>query len=69
MMEMNLYSLKMEDEDNVFDHIYKFNEPTSRFMKVGENIKDEERSLLLLASLPKSYKPLVQSMLTGKSKL
>lgn len=29
MMKMNLYSFKMEDEGNVFDHINKFNELVS----------------------------------------
>jgi len=70
MMKMDLYSLKMEDGGNVFDHINKFNELVSRLMNAGdESIKDEEQSLLLLASLPKSYKPLVQSILAGKSTL
>ena len=54
MMKMNLYSLKMEDEGDVFDHINKFNELVSRLMNAGENIKDEEQAILLLASLPKS---------------
>lgn len=69
MMKINLYSLKMEDEGNVFDHINKFNELVSRLMNAGDDIKDEEHALLLLASLPKSYKSLVQSMLAGKSTL
>nr|KYP36341.1 Retrovirus-related Pol polyprotein from transposon TNT 1-94 [Cajanus cajan]KYP52429.1 Retrovirus-related Pol polyprotein from transposon TNT 1-94 [Cajanus cajan] len=69
MMKMDLYSLKMEDEGNVFDHINKFNELVSRLMNAGETIKDEEQALLILASLPKSYKSLVQSLLAGKSTL
>lgn len=58
--EMNLYSLKMEDERNVFDYINKFNELVSRIMNAGEDIKDEEHALFLLASLLKSYKSLMQ---------
>jgi len=70
MMKMDLYSLKMEDGGNVFDHINKFNELVSKLMNAGdESIKDDEQSLLLLASLPKSYKPPVQSILAGKSTL
>jgi len=74
MMNMSLYSLKMEDECNVFDHINKFNELVFRLMNARHNIKDEEQMLILLASLPKSffslpksYIPLLQSMLAGKS--
>ncbi|KAL2320564.1 hypothetical protein Fmac_029533 [Flemingia macrophylla] len=69
MMKIDLYSLKMEDEGNVFDHINKFNELVSRLVNAGETIKDEEQALLLLASLPKSYKSLMQSLLAGKSTL
>lgn len=59
----------MEDEGNVFDHINKFNEFVSRIMNAGEDIKDEEQALFLLASLPKFYKSLVQSMLAENSTL
>lgn len=67
MMKMNLYSLKMEDEGNVFNHINKFNELVSKIRNAEEDIEDEEQVSLLLASLLKSYKALVQSMLSGKS--
>lgn len=59
MMKMSLYSLKMEDKGNVFNHIKKFNEMVYTIMNAGEVIKDEEQALVLLASLSKSYKSLV----------
>jgi len=69
-MKMDFYSLKMEDGGNVFDHINKFNGLVSKLMNARDKgIKDEEQSLFLLASLSKSYKPLVQSILVGKSTL
>jgi len=41
MMKIDLYSLKMEDGGNVFDHINKFNELISIHMNVGDkSIKD-----------------------------
>lgn len=52
MMKMNLYSLKMEDEGNVFDHINKFNEFVSRIMNAWEDIKDEEQTLLCWLHYP-----------------
>ena len=69
MMKMDLYSLKMEEGSNIIDHSNKFNELVSRLQNAGETIKEEEKALLILASLPKSFKPLVQSMLVGKSTL
>jgi len=50
----------MEDGSNVFYDINNFIELVSKLMNVrDESIKDEEHALLLLASLSKSYKPLV----------
>ncbi|VFQ93804.1 unnamed protein product [Cuscuta campestris] len=69
MMRMDLYSLKMEEGGSVTDHINKFNELVSRLLNAGETIKDEEQGLLLLASLPKSFKPFVQSMIAGRTTL
>ncbi|VFQ88598.1 unnamed protein product [Cuscuta campestris] len=69
MMRMDLYSLKMEEGGSVIDHINKFNEQVSRLLNAGETIKDEEQGLLLLASLPKSFKPFVQSMIAGRTTL
>ncbi|VFQ60904.1 unnamed protein product [Cuscuta campestris] len=69
MMRMDLYSLKMEEGGSVISHINKFNEQVSRLLNAGETIKDEEQGLLLLASLPKSFKPFVQSMIAGRTTL
>ncbi|VFQ59936.1 unnamed protein product [Cuscuta campestris] len=69
MMRMDLYSLKMEEGGSAIDHINKFNEQVSRLLNAGETIKDEEQGLLLLASLPKSFKSFVQSMIAGRTTL
>ncbi|VFQ87389.1 unnamed protein product [Cuscuta campestris] len=69
MMRMDLYSLKMEEGGSVTDHINKFNELVSRLLNAAETIKDGEQGLLLLASLPKSFKPFVQSMIAGRTTL
>ncbi|VFQ74232.1 unnamed protein product [Cuscuta campestris] len=69
MMRMDLYSLKMEEGGSIIDHINKFNEQVSRLLNAVETIKDEEQGLLLLASLPKSFKPFVQSMIAGRTTL
>ena len=59
IMKMDLYSLKMEEGGNVIDHSNKFNKLVSRLLNVGETIEEQEQALLLLASLFRSYKPLV----------
>ncbi|VFQ86051.1 unnamed protein product [Cuscuta campestris] len=59
----------MEEGGSITDHINKFNELVSRLLNAGETIKDEEQGLLLLASLPKSFKPFVESMIAGRTTL
>jgi len=50
----------MENGGNVFDHINQFNELVYRIMNAGDkSIIDDKHTLLLLASLSKSYKSLV----------
>jgi len=40
-----------------------------QLLKPDGKIEDEEQALLLLASLPKSYKSIVHTMLVGKTML
>nr|KYP38617.1 Retrovirus-related Pol polyprotein from transposon TNT 1-94 [Cajanus cajan] len=60
---MELYQLKMEMGENLHDHINHFNQ------LVCQLFFDEEQAMLLLASLPMSYKSLVQMLLVGKTSL
>ncbi|GKV28509.1 hypothetical protein SLEP1_g37553 [Rubroshorea leprosula] len=41
----------------------------TQVVNAGDILEEEEKALLLLASLPKSYKSLLQSMLVGKTTL
>ncbi|GKB12760.1 retrovirus-related pol polyprotein from transposon TNT 1-94 [Tanacetum coccineum] len=66
---MELYSLKLEEGSNLHDHINSFNQLVCQLANVDDAIKDEEQALLMLSSLPKSYKPFVQTMLTGRTTL
>ncbi|VFQ59821.1 unnamed protein product [Cuscuta campestris] len=67
-LKMELYSLKMEEGGNLHDHINMFNQLVCQLMNADDKIKDEEQALLLV-SLPKSYKPLVETLLVGKTTL
>ncbi len=68
-LKMELYSLKMEEGGNLHDHINSFNQLVCQLSNADDNIKEEEQALLLLASLPRSYKPLVQTLLVGRKTL
>ncbi|GJR10279.1 retrovirus-related pol polyprotein from transposon TNT 1-94 [Tanacetum coccineum] len=66
-LKMELYSLKLEEGSNLHDHINSFNPLVCQLANVDDAIKDEEQALLMLSSLPKSYKSFVQTMLTGRT--
>ena len=56
-LKMELYSSKMEEGDDLHDHINSFNRLVCQLLNTDNKIEDEEQALLLLASLPKFYKP------------
>ncbi|PWA75894.1 Retrovirus-related Pol polyprotein from transposon TNT 1-94 [Artemisia annua] len=62
---MEFYSLKLEEGSNLYDHINYFSQLVCQSANVDDAIKDEEQALLMLSSLPKSYKSFLQTMLTG----
>nr|KYP53542.1 Retrovirus-related Pol polyprotein from transposon TNT 1-94 [Cajanus cajan] len=68
-LKMELYQLKMEIGENLHDHINHFNQLVCQLLNVNEKIYNEEQAMLLLASLPMSYKSLVQTLLVGKTSL
>ncbi|KAL5165949.1 Retrovirus-related Pol polyprotein from transposon TNT 1-94 [Glycine soja] len=57
------YQLKMETEGNLHDHI------NNQLLNVNDKLSDKEQTLLLLASLPRSFKVWVQSLLVRRSTL
>ena len=68
-LKMKLYRLKMNMGEDLHDHINKFNQLISQLLNTNDKLSDEEQALLLLASLPSSFKTLVQMLLVGKSTL
>lgn len=59
----------MEEGVKLHNHLTKFNISMAQVVNAQEKLKDEEKVLLLLRSLPKSYKLLVQTMLVGETTL
>ena len=68
-LKMELYQLKIEMEGDLHDHINKFNRLVSQLLNADDKISDEEQTLLLLASLQRFFKALVQTLLVGRSTL
>ena len=68
-LKMELYKLKMEMGGDLHDHINKFNQLVSQLLNADDKLFDEKQALLLLASLPRSFKALVQTLLVGRSTL
>ncbi|GKU99881.1 hypothetical protein SLEP1_g12661 [Rubroshorea leprosula] len=57
----------MVEGTNIHKHLSDFNMMVTQVVNARDILEEEEKALLLLASLPKSYKSLVQSMLVGKT--
>ena len=68
-LKMELYQFKMEMGGDFHDHINKFDQLVSQLLNADDKLSDEEQTLLLLASLPRSFKALVQTLLVGRSTL
>lgn len=59
---------KMTDDDgNIIEHMNVFNGLVDQLAKVDVNIEEEDKTLILLTSLPSSYDNLVTTILYGKA--
>ncbi|GKV19028.1 hypothetical protein SLEP1_g29328 [Rubroshorea leprosula] len=65
-LKMELYQLKMAEGTNIHKHLTDINIMVTQVVNARDILEEEEKALPLLASLPKSYKSLVQSMLMGE---
>lgn len=68
-LKMELYSLKLDEESSLHDHISCFNQLVCHLANVDEPMKDEEQALVLLSSLPESFKYFKQTLLVGRTTL
>lgn len=68
-LRWELYQLKMESGTNLQNHINNFNQLVCQLQNAEEKISDQEQALLLLASLSKSYRPIVHTLLVGREKI
>ena len=68
-MKKQLYELKIGEETDIRDQINNFNECITQLLSVEVKIDEEDKAIILLASLSKSYETLVTTLLVGKSML
>ena len=60
-----LYSLHMKEVSDLLEHLNTFNMSNTQLSSFGVNYEDEDKALLLLASLP-TFDHLVTTLMYGK---
>jgi hypothetical protein len=68
-VKKQLYGLQMEENTDLLEHLNKFNMLNTQLLNFGVKIEEEDKAILLLASLPSSYDHLVTTLLYGKETL
>ena len=61
-LKRKLFSLRLADGGSVQDHIKTMTEVCDELSAIGETVKEEDRVVYLLASLPESYNVLVTAL-------
>ena len=59
----------MQEDGDVLGHIQKFNQMCNDLLNIRVKMEEEDKSLLLLCSLPPSYDPLVTTLHYSKETL
>uniref|UniRef100_A0A2N9GJC7 Integrase catalytic domain-containing protein n=1 Tax=Fagus sylvatica TaxID=28930 RepID=A0A2N9GJC7_FAGSY len=68
-LKQKLYGLKMTDGADLRQHINTFKQIISDMLRIDIKFEDEDKAMMLLTSLPASYKHLVTTLLYGKETL
>ena len=68
-LKRQLYALKMVEGGSLMDHMNTFNGILDQLQKVGVDIEEEDKALLLLTSVSDSYESVVTTLLYGKDTL
>lgn len=68
-LKQELYRMRMQEGANLTEHINTFNRVVSDLERIGSKVEDEDKALLMLVSLPKSYKSLMVTLTYGKSSI
>ncbi|VFQ78488.1 unnamed protein product [Cuscuta campestris] len=68
-LKKRLFGLQMAEEANFNGHLDEFNKITTELESIDVKIEEEDKALLLLASLPSSFDNIVTTFLFGKETL
>ncbi|KAH9703868.1 hypothetical protein KPL70_011252 [Citrus sinensis] len=68
-MKRKLYTFSMKDGTTLKDHVDEFNKLILDLENVNIVLEDEDRTLILLSSLPNSYEHFVDTLLYGRQTL
>ncbi|KAL8123371.1 hypothetical protein AgCh_011372 [Apium graveolens] len=68
-LKKDLFGLKMEEDGDLRDHLNRFHGLINQLNNLDEKLKDEDKVVVLLVSLPKKYNTVMTSLLVGKTKL
>lgn len=66
-LKKDLYSLDMEEDGVLQDHLNKFNGLITQLTSLDVKIEEEDKAILLLASLPSKCNNVITSLLVGKT--
>ena len=68
-LKKKLYGLRMQEGTTVLEHLNFFNRIINELLAVDVKIDEEDKTSILLSSLPQSYDHIVTTMLYGKDTL
>ena len=68
-VKKQLYGLQMEESTDLLEHLNKFNMLNTQLLNFGVKIGEDDKTILLMASLPPSYDHLDTTLLYGKETL
>ena len=68
-LKMRLYTLRMDEGISLCDHLAEFTSILNDLDKLGVKVGDEDQALLLLCSLPASYKAFRDMMVYSREKI
>ncbi|KAE8699066.1 hypothetical protein F3Y22_tig00110597pilonHSYRG01396 [Hibiscus syriacus] len=65
-LKQRLYGLKVQDDQDLAQHLNVFNQIISDLSRLDVKIEDEDKEMILLCSLPPSYEHMVTTLTYGK---
>ncbi|KAG8481247.1 hypothetical protein CXB51_026047 [Gossypium anomalum] len=69
VLKQRLFTFRMNEDELLRDHISQFNTLLNDLKNVEVHIDDEDQAMLLLCSLPPSYKSFRETLIYGRDKL